>query len=152
MRGFLCFPLLLWAQQPPENTVVPFTLSDKERLIRLESQLQALTSQLEAHKEAMQAQLQDIRARMDRLEERMDRLEERMDMQFYALLGAIVGMAGAIIGAIFWDRRKTLQPLEQKIAEIQKDTSRLTGLLQALHEYAKNHPDLATLLRQYGAL
>ncbi|GIV23465.1 MAG: hypothetical protein KatS3mg025_1124 [Bacteroidia bacterium] len=145
MRGLLGISLLLWAQQPPENTVVPFTLSDKERLIRLESQLQALASQLEAHKEATQAQLQDIRARLDRL-------EERMDMQFYALLGAIVGMAGAIIGAIFWDRRKTLQPLEQKIAEIQKDTSRLTGLLHALHEYAKNHPDLATLLRQYGAL
>ena len=138
MRGLVGISLLLWAQQPPENTVVPFTLSDKERLIRLESQLQA-------HKEATQAQLQDIRARLDRL-------EERMDMQFYALLGAIVGMAGAIIGAIFWDRRKTLQPLEQKIAEIQKDTSRLTGLLHALHEYAKNHPDLATLLRQYGAL
>ncbi|GIV23464.1 MAG: hypothetical protein KatS3mg025_1123 [Bacteroidia bacterium] len=45
MRGLLGLSLLLWAQQPPENTVVPFTLSDKERLIRLESQLQNLASQ-----------------------------------------------------------------------------------------------------------
>jgi DNA repair exonuclease SbcCD ATPase subunit len=152
MRGLLGVSLLLWAQQPPENTVVPFTVSDKERLIRLESQLQA-------HKEASQAQLNALQREMSSLQRevqdirtRLDRLEERMDMQFYALLGAMIGIAGAIIGAIFWDRRKTLQPLEQKIAEIQKDTSRLQNLLYALHEYAKNHPDLAALLRQYGAL
>ncbi|MCX7979690.1 MAG: hemolysin XhlA family protein [Bacteroidia bacterium] len=144
MRGLLGISLLLWAQQPPENTVVPFTLSDKERLIRLESQLQNL-----------QKDIQSTNTRIDRMENyiakienRIDRLENRLDTYFFTLISLII----ALIGFILWDRKKTLQPLEQKIAEIQKDTSRLTGLLQALHEYAKNHPDLAMLLRQYGAL
>ncbi|GIV23466.1 MAG: hypothetical protein KatS3mg025_1125 [Bacteroidia bacterium] len=144
MRGLLGISLLLWAQQPPENTVVPFTLSDKERLIRLESQLQNL-----------QKDIQSTNTRIDRMENyiakienRIDRLENRLDTYFFTLISLII----ALIGFILWDRKKTLQPLEQKIAEIQKDTSRLTGLLQALQEYAKNHPDLATLLRQYGAL
>ncbi|MCX7651440.1 MAG: hypothetical protein N2200_01030, partial [Bacteroidia bacterium] len=79
------------------------------------------------------------------LRSQLARMESRSDMQFYTLLTILVGF----IAFLLWDRRKALAPIEGKVAELQKDSDKLTRLVQSLREYARTHPDLAEILRRY---
>ncbi|MCX8113356.1 MAG: hypothetical protein N3E49_09255 [Bacteroidia bacterium] len=127
MRGAaLLLSLLLWAQEPA-NQPVPYTLADRDRLIRVEERLTSLEKEVEG----IQAQLA--------------RMESRNDTQFYTLLTILVGF----IAFLLWDRRKALAPMEAKVAELQKDGDKLSRLVQSLREYARTHPDLAEILRRY---
>ncbi len=109
--GVILLLRILWGQEPA-LTPVPFTLADRDRLLRIEERLQALEKRIE-----------QLEARVDRLEARIDRLEARIEMTypFYTLLTVLVGVLGAVVGLIgfvLWDRRATLRPLEQKLAEL----------------------------------
>jgi hypothetical protein len=111
--------MLLWAQG--EQTPVPFTLADKERLIRLEAQQEAIQKEMQLLRELMQA----TNARIDRLEVRMAEAEKQADSHFYALLGLIgttLALVVGLIGFIVWDRREALRevvsPVEEKVTEL----------------------------------
>ncbi|MCX8113355.1 MAG: hypothetical protein N3E49_09250 [Bacteroidia bacterium] len=134
MRGaVLLLGLLLWAQEPA-NQPVPYTLADRDRLIRVEERLRSLEKEVEG----IQAQLA--------------RMESRSDAQFYTLLsliGLMLASIAGLIGFILWDRRKALEPVQKEVNELRKDSSKLSRLVQSLREYARTHPDLAEILRQY---
>ncbi|MCS7154031.1 MAG: hypothetical protein NZ989_08840 [Bacteroidia bacterium] len=145
MRGaVLLLGLLLWAQEPA-NQPVPYTLADRDRLIRVEERLTSLEKEVEG----IQAQLARMESRhesdMAELRSQLARMESRSDTQFYTLLTILVGF----IAFLLWDRRKALAPMEAKVAELQKDGDKLSRLVQSLREYARTHPDLAEILRRY---
>jgi len=160
MRWVVGLWVFLWAQG--EQTPVPFTLADKERLIRLEAQQEAIQKEMQLLRELLQAtnaRIDGLAARIDRLEVRMAESEKRADSHFYALLGLIgttLALVVGLIGFIVWDRRKALRevvsPVEEKVAELQRDRGRLESLIASLREYARSHADLAAILQKYGLM
>ncbi|MCX7607503.1 MAG: hypothetical protein N2170_09630 [Bacteroidia bacterium] len=138
MRGVtLLLGMLLWAQEPA-NQPVPYTLADRDRLIRVETELTAFKEQ--------------YRQEMAELRSQLARMESRSDAQFYTLLsliGLMLASIAGLIGFILWDRRKALEPVEKEVSELRKDSIKLSRLVQSLREYARTHPDLAEILRRY---
>ena len=99
---------------------VPYTLEDRDRLIRVE------------------ARLGEIDMRFESLERQIDRLV----MIFTALVVCIIGFA-------LWDRRTMIRPFEDKVKVIEKrldaneraikeiDPSKVNNLIEALKDLAK---------------
>jgi len=119
----LCLPALAQEQQ----VVIPYTLADRDRAIRLEAKMEALESKVDVKFEAVNA---------------------RIDYLFW-LQGIILALILFILGYTIWDRRTALQPALDKSAEAEVKSS---NLIRVLREYSKKHADLADILRSHGIL
>lgn len=111
------------------NIVVPFTLLDKERLIRVEEKVNSLEK------------------RMDSFEKRIDGLQSIVLGSF----GILFSMMAVLIGFVLWERRITLAPVVSQIKELEnlndKDRKKLEYLIDALKEYSKNDKKLREILK-----
>ena len=140
---FLVFVLLfsgiLKAQE--QQVVVPYTLADRDRTIRLEAKMEVFDAKMEA-----------FDAKMEALESKMDvkfeAVNARIDYLFW-LQGVIVALILFILGYTIWDRRTALQPA---LAQASKAAENSRTLIATLREYAKKHADLAEILRSHGIL
>ena len=142
----LLFSGILKAQEL--QVVVPYTLADRDRTIRLEAKMEAFDAKMEA-----------LVAKMEALESKMDSQESKMDVKFEAvnaridylfwLQGVIVALILFILGYMIWDRRTALQPA---LAQASKAEENSRTLIATLREYAKKHADLAEILRSHGIL
>jgi uncharacterized coiled-coil protein SlyX len=109
---------------------VPYTLADRERLVRLEEKMSALEKRIDQ----LEKHIDRIAARLDRLEERFDRLEARIGAvnnpfsQLTYLLFGSMGLIVGLMGFILWDRPKARKPLERKIKALPEDTESLPVL------------------------
>ena len=121
----LLFSGILKAQE--QQVVVPYTLADRDRTIRLEAKMEALESKMDVKFEAVNA---------------------RIDYLFW-LQGVIVALIMFMLGYTIWDRRTALQPA---LAQASKAEENSRTLIATLREYAKKHADLAEILRSHGIL
>jgi len=116
-----------------ENQPVPFTLADRDRIVRLEEGQESL-------------QLQ-IGQRFAAVDQRFTALDRRIDeLHDFMLWGFGVTFAGmfSLIGFVLWDRRTALAPAIRR----QKELAEQEELIKrALQEYAKVEPRLAEILR-----
>ena len=112
---------------------VPFTLEDRERIVRLEVKLE----------EGLKA-----------VNQRIDFLQNIIIGGFGVLFSGMI----ALVGFILWDRRSTLAPVVRKNQELEEDlliTRRRTRELEereatlekALREYAEQDSRLKEILR-----
>ncbi|GAB4453005.1 MAG: hypothetical protein OHK0036_15440 [Bacteroidia bacterium] len=140
--------------KPSDNTTnkdipIPYTLSDRERLIKLETKV----DNLEKKADDMQQQMPLMR------EEMHEEIKEiRSDIRWLAAGIFITGML-AIVGFILWDRRTYIKPFEARAKEIEstledikKDRNLLYKLLDILKEKSKTDEDIASLLRRHHLL
>jgi uncharacterized coiled-coil protein SlyX len=107
---------------------VPFTLSDRERLIAMQEQLNYL-----------EKRMNDLEKRMDLQEKRMDRLEaEIADLRreirshFWTTVSLLIGVLGAIVALIaylLYERNKLLIPLLRTQYEHDKRLTRIESLI-----------------------
>ncbi len=117
----LIFPSLSYADKE-----VPFTLEDRDRLIRVEQKITEMEKRFEK--------------RFDSIEKQIDRLSAI----FTALVVAVIAFA-------YWDRRTVIRKArEETIGKIEKEVSirDLRNLLNALREKAKSDESLAEILRE----
>lgn len=115
---------------------VPFTLEDRDRLIRVEEGLKS------------------VNQRIDSLEKRVDGIQNLL----YVLIGAILTQTLGIVGFVLWDRRTTLAPITRRHKEIDEELElvrkktreleeRENAFERALREYAKDDSKLQEILR-----
>lgn len=119
---------VLQGQTDPKLTPVPFTLSDRERLIAMQEQLNYL-----------EKRMNDLEKRMDLQEKRMDRLEaEIADLRreirsyFWTTVSLLIGVLGAIVALIaylLYERNKLLIPLLRTQYEHDKRLTRIESLI-----------------------
>ena len=125
--------LLLWAHAFAQKEI-PYTLEDRERLIRLEEQMKDLNQKIDAQNEKFEA--------------KFDAQNEKFSMLFtliYFVLGGIMGLMGFVL----WDRRTFLKPVKDENKELSKRNEKLE---KALKDFAKYQPKLAEALRSCGIL
>ena len=102
--------------------VVPYTLADRDRTIRLEAKMEAFDAKMEA------------------LESKMDSQESKMDVKFEAvnaridylfwLQGVIVALILFILGYMIWDRRTALQPALAQASKAEENSRTLIATLR----------------------
>ncbi len=110
---------------------VPFTLEDRDRLIRMEAELKALSKSVDA---------------------RFEEVNRKIDMLFnflWIITGVFTTITVATIGFAIWDRRTTLKPFEDKIRKLEdKDKA----FLEALKSLAEEDKKVYEILRKYNML
>jgi chaperonin cofactor prefoldin len=118
---------------------VPYTLDDRDRLIRVEAKVEALDKRIDG-----------LDKRIDGLDKRIDGLDKRIDgLQglMYVVIGAVIAQTIGIVGFVLWDRRSALAPAIRKNKELEEREDKIE---KALKEFSLKNPDLAEILKHIG--
>jgi predicted PurR-regulated permease PerM len=146
-----------------QNHEIPYTLADRERLIRVEERLDALNEKIDVKGESSDAKFQALEPKFKALESKIQALESKMDIKFdgqqrqlddiktlfYWGFGILITLFIFMLGYMIWDRRTALKPALDKAVEAE---SRTKSFLVVLREYAVKHPELAEIMRTHGLL
>jgi hypothetical protein len=128
-------PLLVSA----EGKEIPFTLDDRDRIIRTEQKIEALDSK-------MDTKVDDLRSEMNvKFEGMKSEMNARFDQLFnflWAIIGIFTTMMVSVFGFAFWDRKLSMRPVKDQ----QKQ------MLNVLREYAANQPRLREILKNAGLM
>jgi len=115
-----------------------FTQEDRERLIRLETTLKVFMEQ--------------TNKRFEELREDMNKRFEQMMNFLWMLTGIFTTLTVGVIGFAYWDRRTILRKARDEALEEVEREWRLSKLLEALKELAKDDLRLLDALKKYGFL
>ncbi|MCF8304660.1 MAG: hypothetical protein K9I94_15400, partial [Bacteroidales bacterium] len=100
----------------------------------------------------MNERIESMNERFDSVNSRIDTgnesIHSRIDSLFW-MMGIIAAFMIFLLGYTIWDRRTALKPVVHK-ANYVEDKNK--SLINALREYARNHPDLAEILKSHGLL
>lgn len=133
------------------NTPVPFTLADRDRLIKLEVKVEEMDKKNEAKFDALQKQIDILQKHLDEQQKQINRVQD----EIHWVIGLIIGLFVFIL----WDRRTYLRPLEKKVMSIEReieytkeDRNKLQQLIASLKELSKTDEKVAAVLKQFNLL
>jgi len=150
-----------------------FTQKDRELLIRLDERLNQIDKRFEQIDKRFEEFRQDMNKRFEQVDKRFEQVDKRfeqIDKRFeqvnkrfeslqnlmMAIVGAFAAIVAVTIGFAIWDRRTMVRPFEDKVNKVENevltDRKKLEALFEILRNYAKNHPDLADILKQFSIL
>ena len=115
-----------------ETREIPFTLDDRDRIIRTEQKVESLRAELNIK----------IDTKIDGLRSEMN---SRFDLLFnflWAMIGIFTTMMVSVFGFAFWDRKLSLAPMKQGNRR----------MLNALKDYAEHQPKLREILKNAGLM
>jgi len=129
------------------NTPVPFTLADRDRLMRNEQKIDALRNEMIVKFDGVDKQFESVDERFESVDERFDSLEKEMNYKFenqqkqldriYNLMLFLLGGMMSLMGFVIYDRRTAINPVkkeQQKMAdeiyELRKQNNILTEILK----------------------
>jgi len=143
---FLLLMLLLATLQTfSQVKEVPFTLDDRDRIIRTEEQVNSLRNEINARFEATDVKIESLRNEM---KSGFDAADKRFDF-FYWGIGILISLMLFLLGYIIWDRRTALNPIQAKTFILEERVRKLEYISK---EHAKKDPVFAELLRAAGLL
>ena len=120
----LAMPMIGWA----EIKEIPFTLNDRDRIIRTEQKVEALDAKIDSKVDGLRS---EINARFDQLFNFL-----------WAIIGIFTAMMVSVFGFAFWDRKLSLAPVKSENLKT----------LNALRDYAEHQPKLREILKNAGLL
>ena len=149
MRLLLLISLLLLSAgnifSQEENITVPYTLADRERLVRLEVKMDEMSKSVNYRFETVNKQFETINKRFDKIENAL-----------YGLIYSIFGLIGVFIAVLVWDRRKTLYPVQQdvlNVKDIQKeDHKKVRKIEEVLDKLAEKDSKIREAMKHAGLL
>ncbi len=137
----------------------PFTLEDRDRLIRLEAKLevgfQQIDKRFEDLRDDMNKRFEQVDKRFEQVDKRFEQVDKRFDQMLaflWMLTGIFTTLTLGVIGFAYWDRRTIIRKAkDETIAEIEGE-GRLKDMINALRELSRNNGDVAKVLRQFHIL
>ena len=120
------------------QVVVPYTLADRDRTIRIEAKMETLENKIDALESKMNVKFESIQIQINQL-----------NTLFFCGFGIMITLFVFMMGYMIWDRRTVLQPALDMATTSE---AKSTALVLALREYAKKHADLAEILKSHGIL
>jgi hypothetical protein len=118
--SFLWLIIILASGLFAQDEKVPFTLADRDRMIRVEVQFDAMNTKMDAKFEAMDAKFEAINTKIDANNQRISDQQDLLFWGFTILFGLLLFMLGYNI----WDRRTIIAPIKErqdKIIQILKE-------------------------------
>ena len=131
---FLMLPILTWA----EAKEIPFTLDDRDRIIRTEQKVESVKTEMAARFETVNKQFEAVDKRFVAINERFDQLFNFL----WAFISIFTAMMISVFGFAFWDRKLSLAPMKKEN----------TKILNALRDYSEQQPKLREILKNAGLL
>lgn len=149
---------------------IPFTLEDRDRIIKIEISLKEFKENIDKRLEQLDKRFEEFQRYMDKRFEQVDRRFEQIDKRFeqvdkrfeqidkrfeqtisfmWILASILGGLVAATISFALWDRRTALAPVLRKSVTIEERQDRLE---RALKELAASDPRIAEALRHVGLL
>lgn len=121
-----------------------FTERDRELLLKLSTDVAE-----------MKGKLSEMDKRIDQVDKRIDQVDKSVN-QLYTFLWILTGIFTPItlatISLLFWDRKTFMKEAKKEaVKEIEKE-GRLSDLITALRELAKEDKKLELVLRKYNLL
>ncbi len=163
--------VLLRADPAAWGREVPYTLEDRERLIRIETALREFKDsvdkrfeQVDKRFEQMDRRLAEFQSSVDRrlaefqssVDKRFAEFQSSVDKRFeqmmtfmWILASVFGGLVAATIGFAVWDRRTALAPALRRSRELEEREERVE---RALRELAQTDPRVAEALKHTGLL
>jgi len=138
---FIVIMILFLSGQSVWAKDVPYTLEDRDRLIRVETKIE----QIDKRFEQIDKRFEQIDKRFEQIDRRIERLETTMMGGFGLLFTTMIGL----VGFVLWDRRTALSPAIRKNKELEERGDKIE---KALKEYAYKEPKLAEILRNVGLM
>jgi len=135
-----------------------FTAID-QRFTAMQEQMDQRFTAVDQHFTAMQKQIDQ---RFIAVDQRFEAIDRRLDFIQQLMLVTIAGIFG-LIGFIIWDRYSTLRPMDMRLQRLEEDLerdlelqspegSKLTRLIHALRELAKEDKKVEAILRSFSLL
>jgi len=129
---------------------VPFTIADRDRLIRVEAKLEEIDKRFEQ----IDKRFEQIDKRFEQIDKRFEELRMDINKRFdqmmtfmWMLVAIFVGMTATTIGFAIWDRRTMIRPFEVKVRALEETDKKL---IEVLRKLAKEDKRLAEILRSFG--
>ncbi len=136
MKHFLASILLslIFVASFAQSQEVPYTLEDRDRLVRVESRIDALEMKVDA--------------RFDQLNSKFEQLNSRIDTLFW-VISLLAMLMILVFGFLIWDRRSALKPAINKAARAENTCNRI---LCVLHDYAREDDKMEQSLKYHKLL
>ena len=125
-----------------QSTAVPFTLEDRDRIMRTELELKSLRNEMSSEIKSLR---NEMNTRFESQQRQIDDIKESIsDIKILLLwgFGILFSLFLFMLGFIIWDRRTALKPV-QKTQET---------LVKTLIEYSRKHTDLSEIFKKAGVL
>ncbi|MFO8055641.1 MAG: hypothetical protein R6U19_10850 [Bacteroidales bacterium] len=126
---FIMFSTSLFAQEE-----VPFTLEDRDRLIRLEAEQKALSNEMNALRNEMNARFESIEnefgTKLGNQQGQIDDLKIMFRWGFSILITIML----FILGYIIWDRRTALNPIRKMVEQDKIEVEKIKAVLKEMGE------------------
>lgn len=113
---------------------VPYTLDDRDRIIRVE------------------VKINEMDKRFEQIDKRFEQIDKRFDqiITFLWILTAIfITITSATLGFAFWDRKTVLKPIEEKIISNEK---KIDSALAAFRKLATVDKKVYAILKEFNLL
>ncbi|GAB4128929.1 MAG: hypothetical protein Fur0027_13020 [Raineya sp.] len=159
LRAVIFFYFAFWSNLFAQERSVPFTLEDRDRLIKLEQKIDAIDKrfeQIDKRFEQIDKRFEQIDKRFEELRSDVNARFEQQNNFFMIIVGLFTAITAITIGFALWDRRSMTRPFESKIKIIEEDIALLRkdnkNLFESLRELAKTDARLAEILKQFNIL
>ena len=146
-----CFSLIIFSVIAQDNnTPVPFTLGDRDRLMRNEQNIISLQKEMNARFESVDTRFESFNSRFESLQKEMntrfesvnrrfDSQQKQLDNIFTLMLFLLGGIMG-LIGFVIYDRRTAIKPVQRE----------QEAIINILKEYSEKNNDLKEILKKAG--
>jgi len=151
-----------YAQNNIDNkaiTPVPFTLSDRDRLIKLEIKVSEIENQIQEIKEEQKLIRQEIKEIRQEVNQEIKENRKEIIGTVLTSFGILISLILGLFGFVIWDRRTFMRPierkviiLEQEIVNIKEDKNKMQQIIDAFRELSKTDEKVAYLLKQFNLL
>ena len=129
-----------------ETKEIPFTLDDRDRIIRTEQKVGALDTKIDSKVDGLRS---EMNARFEAVDKQFtgfrSEINERFDQLFnflWAFIGIFTAMMVSVFGFAFWDRKLSLAPMKKENLKT----------LNALRDFAEHQPKLREILKNAGLM
>ena len=119
---------------------VPFTLEDRDRLIRMETTLREF-------KESIDKRFEQVDKRFEQVDKRLEFIQNLM----IGMLAVFGSLCGVFVGLLLWDR-KTFKEKAKEEAIKAVEEGKVKVILESLREYANVEPRLKDALKKFNLL
>ncbi|MBN1547169.1 MAG: hypothetical protein JW902_10965 [Syntrophaceae bacterium] len=134
---FLLLPLFIQA----EGKEIPFTLDDRDRIIRTEQKVEALEVKIDEKVDGLRT---EMNARFESVDKQFSGFRSEINARFdqlfnflWAFIGIFTTMMISVFGFAFWDRKLSMRPMKEEQRK----------MILVLREYADHQPRLREILK-----
>ena len=117
-----------------ETKEIPYTLDDRDRIIRIEERLNSIDKRINSLEKRMDAKFESQQRQIDDIKGQIVNLKNDLDNKFYLLMGILLAMFGYLV----WDRRTALSPVREKTYSLSEKYDVMMNIYNSNNNYSSN--------------